>query len=71
MNLFQSHISENVEEVNEVLRQNPGCVNYAEVYDKCAILTNKVCMCKGINILFLADLQFNVCITICAQSLNC
>lgn len=44
--LFQSHISENVHEVNEVLKQNPDCANYAEVYDKCGLLTNKVCICN-------------------------
>ncbi|XP_026332292.1 guanine deaminase-like [Hyposmocoma kahamanoa] len=47
---IQSHISENVEEVNEVLRQNPGCVNYAEVYDKCAILTNKCIMAHAVHL---------------------
>lgn len=43
--MFQSRISESQEEVKEVLRLNPGCMNYAEVYDKCDVLTNKVRTC--------------------------
>lgn len=42
MYLFQTHISEQIDEVKEVLRQNPDCKNYAEVYDKCAVLIDKV-----------------------------
>lgn len=40
--MFQSRISENKEEVKQVLKQNPGSMNYAEVYEKCDVLTNKV-----------------------------
>lgn len=39
---MQTHISENIGEVEYVRGLYPQCANYTEVYDKAGLLTNKV-----------------------------
>jgi len=43
--LFQTHISENPGEVAAVEELYPDCKNYADVYDKAKLLTDKVSFC--------------------------
>jgi guanine deaminase len=40
--MLQTHISENVGEIAAVKKLYPECKNYADVYDKAGLLTNKV-----------------------------
>ncbi|XP_049886101.1 guanine deaminase [Pectinophora gossypiella] len=46
--LVQTHISENLREVEQVLRNNPKCSSYAEVYDKCKLLNHKCILAHGV-----------------------
>ncbi|XP_013166182.1 PREDICTED: guanine deaminase [Papilio xuthus] len=45
---IQSHISENVKEIEHVLDVNPGCKSYSEVYDKSNILNDKCIMAHAV-----------------------
>ncbi|KOB77505.1 Guanine deaminase [Operophtera brumata] len=38
---MNSHISENLQEIEHVLKRNPNCSSFAEVYDTCHLLNNK------------------------------
>jgi guanine deaminase len=40
--MLQTHISENTGEVVAVQKMYPECKNYADVYDRAGLLTNKV-----------------------------
>jgi hypothetical protein len=40
--MLQTHISENVGEVAAIQELYPECRNYADVYDRAGLLTNKV-----------------------------
>ena len=42
MIVFQTHISENMGEIEAVRAMFPHCANYADVYDKAGLLTKKV-----------------------------
>ncbi|CAH2054368.1 unnamed protein product, partial [Iphiclides podalirius] len=44
----QSHISENLKEIEHVLNINPGCKSYSEVYDRSYILNNKCIMAHAV-----------------------
>lgn len=44
----QSHISENEGEVQTVAEMYPDCANYAQVYDKAGLLTQKTVMAHGV-----------------------
>ncbi|XP_048007261.1 guanine deaminase [Leguminivora glycinivorella] len=46
----QSHISENLKEIEYVLEINPSCTSYSEVYDKSQILNNKCIMAHAIHL---------------------
>lgn len=47
---IQSHISENTDEVKFTHELYPDCKNYAEVYDKAGLLTNKCVMAHGVHL---------------------
>jgi guanine deaminase len=47
---IQSHISENLDEINFTLEIFPGNKNYAEVYDKAGILTNRCIMAHCVHL---------------------
>lgn len=47
---IQSHISENLEEVKFTLELFPGHKNYAEVYDKAGLLTDKCILAHGVHL---------------------
>ncbi|XP_063832396.1 guanine deaminase [Ostrinia nubilalis] len=47
---IQSHISENHSEIEYVLKINPTCKSYAEVYDKNRILNNRCIMAHAIHL---------------------
>ncbi|XP_073959540.1 guanine deaminase [Choristoneura fumiferana] len=46
----QSHISENLKEIEYVLQINPSCTSYGDVYDKSEILSNKCIMAHAIHL---------------------
>ncbi|XP_013186167.2 guanine deaminase [Amyelois transitella] len=45
---IQSHISENLSEIDYVLQQFPSCKSYGDVYDKSNILNNKCIMAHAV-----------------------
>ncbi|VVD03711.1 guanine deaminase [Leptidea sinapis] len=47
---IQSHISEHRDEVEYVLKTNPNCTSYSDVYDKCNILNNQSIMAHAIHL---------------------
>ncbi|XP_014246516.1 guanine deaminase isoform X2 [Cimex lectularius] len=47
----QSHISENLEEIKLTMELFPDCANYADVYDKAGLLTNKTILAHGVHLL--------------------
>lgn len=47
---IQSHISENVDEVKFAAKLFPDAKNYADIYDKCNLLTNKCVMAHGVHL---------------------
>lgn len=48
---IQTHISENVGEVEYVRELYPQCANYADVYDQAGLLTNKTIVAHGVYLL--------------------
>ncbi|XP_064292659.1 guanine deaminase isoform X2 [Plodia interpunctella] len=47
---IQSHISENLSEIEYVLQQFPSCNSYADVYDKSGILNEKCIMAHAVHL---------------------
>ncbi|KAJ1527088.1 hypothetical protein ONE63_008628 [Megalurothrips usitatus] len=47
----QTHISENMGEIEAVRATYPQCANYAEVYDRAGLLTNKTILAHGVHLL--------------------
>ncbi|KAJ8711802.1 hypothetical protein PYW08_008756 [Mythimna loreyi] len=47
---IQSHISENLSEIEYVLETNPKCATYGDVYDKSGILNNKCIMAHAVHL---------------------
>ena len=47
---IQTHISENVDEINLVLSQFPECKSYAEVYDKTNLLTPRTILAHAVHL---------------------
>lgn len=47
---IQSHIAENLDEVEFTLKLFPGHANYAEVYDAAGLLTNKCVMAHSVHL---------------------
>ncbi|XP_076641594.1 guanine deaminase isoform X2 [Halictus rubicundus] len=54
---IQSHISENLEEIEAVNQLFPQCSSYADVYDTAGLLTNKTVMAHGI---YLTDNEITI-----------
>ncbi|XP_034835775.1 guanine deaminase isoform X1 [Maniola hyperantus] len=53
----QSHISENKEEIEFVLKTNPVCSHYTEVYDRCEILNNRCIMAHAV---YLSECEMSI-----------
>jgi len=47
---IQSHICENISEIEWVKSLHPECKSYSEVYDKHKLLTNKTIMAHAIHL---------------------
>lgn len=47
---IQSHISENLKEIEYVLEMYPSCTSYGDVYDKSELLNNKCIMAHAIHL---------------------
>ncbi|KAI5644897.1 amidohydrolase family domain-containing protein [Phthorimaea operculella] len=47
---IQSHISENIKEIEHVLNTNQNCKSYAEVYDRSKLLNDKCIMAHAVHL---------------------
>ncbi|XP_069361751.1 guanine deaminase isoform X2 [Maniola hyperantus] len=54
---YKSHISENKEEIEFVLKTNPVCSHYTEVYDRCEILNNRCIMAHAV---YLSECEMSI-----------
>lgn len=48
--LIQSHVSENLSEIDWVKSLHPDCPNYTSVYDKCGLLNEKTILAHGVHL---------------------
>ncbi|KAL1453000.1 hypothetical protein WDU94_007177 [Cyamophila willieti] len=47
---IQTHLSENSDEIATVLKMNPGCRTYTEVYERAGLLTKKTILAHSIHL---------------------
>ena len=57
--LFQTHISENKEEIAEVQKIFPSSKHYTDVYDSHGLLTNKVTHDSQLRQMFFFSFQYS------------